>query len=49
MGRGDVSNQRWDSKRTWDYFKEQDKSSSDVVDMELCSILGCCPSQTNVV
>ena len=44
MVRGDVSSGRWEHVRTWDYFEEHDKSDSDVVDMELCSILGCCPS-----
>ena len=44
MIRGDVSKSRWDNMRTWDYFEANDKCCSDVADVELCSILGCCAS-----
>ena len=47
MVRGDVSNKSWDSMRTWKYFEENDKLNSDVTDLELCSILGCCVSSND--
>ena len=44
MRRGDVADDQWESLRTMEYFKENDKASSTCVDTELCSKLGCCES-----